>query len=201
MNFLKKTFTMFIAICITTSLFLTGCSGCSGCRPNIDEESVPEEMEKTDHYLLKGGVSPYKIVIPGDADTDELVAGERLQSLFKEATNVLLPIVQDTTLSTIDGDGEYILIGDNNFAIENDMVPQKADVKSTGYTIKTKDKYKQFLTYFTNFVAKENPYKTLCKDSKNKINKRHLRNCFNLFRLYLRKLLKEGFYKSISRNF
>ena len=140
MNFLKKTFTMFIAICITTSLFLTGCSGCSGCRPNIDEESVPEEMEKTDHYLLKGGVSPYKIVIPGDADTDELVAGERLQSLFKEATNVLLPIVQDTTLSTIDGDGEYILIGDNNFAIENDMVPQKADVKSTGYTIKTKDK-------------------------------------------------------------
>ena len=66
MNFLKKTFTMFIAICITSSLFLTGCSG---CRSKEDDVTETESIKKTDHYLLKGGVSSYKIVIPDDSAT------------------------------------------------------------------------------------------------------------------------------------
>lgn len=139
MKFIKKSLALLIVTCITTSFFLTSCSenenngGSSG-------GSAQEEIEKTENYLLKNGISSYKIVLPEDADADEVLAGERLQSLFEEATNALLPVVQDTDVLSIDSDDEYILIGDNGFAIENNMVPQETDVKSTGYTIKTKDK-------------------------------------------------------------
>lgn len=140
MKFIKKALTLFMATCFTTSFFLTSCSKDEPEESENNGGSSQEELESTGDYLLKNGASSYKIVLPDDADADETLAGERLQSLFEEATDTLLPIVQDTDISSIDSDDRYILIGDNDFAVANGMVPQETDVKSTGYTIKTKDK-------------------------------------------------------------
>ena len=140
MKFFKKALTVFMAICMTASFFMAGCSKDETEENEDNSGATNEELESAGSYLLKNGASSYKILLPEDADTDEVLAGERLQSLFEEATNVLLPIVSDTDISSIDSDDEYILLGDNDFAVENDLVPQEKDVKATGYTIKTKDK-------------------------------------------------------------
>ena len=71
MKFVKKALTLLMATSMTTSLFLTA------CKDNGGENPAPSSTD----YLLKGGVSSYKIVLPNDADSDELLAGERLQSI------------------------------------------------------------------------------------------------------------------------
>ena len=73
---------------------------------------MQDQPQATADYLLKDGKSSYKIVLPDDADADEVLAGERMQSLFKEATGVTLPIVYDTQIAGIDSDDAYISIGD-----------------------------------------------------------------------------------------
>ncbi len=140
MKNVKKSLALLLSIGLTTSFFLTSCTLGGNNSSGSESSSPQEEIEKTGDYLLKDGNSSYKIVLPDDADADEVLAGERLQSLFKEATDTFLPIVKDTEISAINSDDEYILIGDNDFAVENGMVPKQTDVKSTGYTIKTKDK-------------------------------------------------------------
>ena len=140
MKNVKKSLALLLSIGLTTSFFLTSCTLGGNNSSGSESSSSQEEIEKTGDYLLKDGNSSYKIVLPDDADADEVLAGERLQSLFKEATDTFLPIVKDTEISAINSDDEYILIGDNDFAVENGMVPKQTDVKSTGYTIKTKDK-------------------------------------------------------------
>ena len=140
MKNVKKSLALLLSIGLTTSFFLTSCTLGGNNSSGSESSSPQEEIEKTGDYLLKDGNSSYKIVLPDDADGDEVLAGERLQSLFKEATDTFLPIVKDTEISAINSDDEYILIGDNDFAVENGMVPKQTDVKSTGYTIKTKDK-------------------------------------------------------------
>ena len=140
MKNVKKSLALLLSIGLTTSFFLTSCTSGGNNSSGSESSSSQEEIEKTGDYLLKDGNSSYKIVLPDDADGDEVLAGERLQSLFKEATDTFLPIVKDTEISAINSDDEYILIGDNDFAVENGMVPKQTDVKSTGYTIKTKDK-------------------------------------------------------------
>ena len=140
MKFMKKALTMFLATTLTSSFFLTGCSTESNSSTSGSNDSSSTIEVATGDYLVKNGVSSYKIVLPDDADSDELLAGERLQSLFKEGTGSYLPIVYDNEISGIDSNDKYILIGDNDFAIENGMVPKQTDVGTTGYTIKTKDK-------------------------------------------------------------
>ena len=139
MKFIKKALTLFLATCMSTSFFLAGCSKDEPEESENGGDSGQGEIESTGDFLLKNGMSSYKIVIPDDADADEILAGERLQGLFEEATNTLLPIVEDSTITSITADDKYILIGDNDFAVANGFVPLQTDVKSTGYTIKTKD--------------------------------------------------------------
>lgn len=148
MKLMKKVWRLFLATSLSASFFVTGCSlfgnnssdSSSGNSSGGGNSSTQDEPMATSDSLLKNGKTSYKIVLPDDADADEVLAGERMQSLFKEATGAVLPIVYDCDISSVGSNDEYILIGDNDFAIQNDMVPAQTAVKSTGYTIKTKDK-------------------------------------------------------------
>lgn len=109
MKNVKKSLALLLSIGLTTSFFLTSCALGGNNSSGSESSSPQEEIEKTGDYLLKDGNSSYKIVLPDDADADEVLAGERLQSLFKEATDTFLPIVKDTEISAINSDDEYIL--------------------------------------------------------------------------------------------
>ena len=152
MKLIKNAWKLLLATTLASSFFLSGCvldldgtggsssGGGTSSSTGGGNSSSSDTTPVTGDYLLKDGASNYKIVLPDDADADEALAGERLQSLFKEATGYTLPIVTDNTISAIDEDDAYILIGDNDFALASNLVPAQADVKTTGYTIKTKDK-------------------------------------------------------------
>ena len=101
MKNVKKSLALLLSIGLTTSFFLTSCT-LGGNNSSRNENSSPqEEIEKTGDYLLKDGNSSYKIVLPDDADADEVLAGERLQSLFKEATDTFLPIVKEFGMNPV----------------------------------------------------------------------------------------------------
>lgn len=61
----------------------------------IHEETVVE----TDKYILYNGNTDYVIVIPEDASPIVSLAGEELQSIFLEATNIKLNILNDNDTS------------------------------------------------------------------------------------------------------
>ena len=82
MKFFKKALTVFMAICMTASFFMAGCSKDETEENEDNSGATNEELESAGSYLLKNGASSYKILLPDDADTDEVLAGERLQSLF-----------------------------------------------------------------------------------------------------------------------
>ena len=86
-------------------------------------------------YLIKDGLSNYKIVIPETAEGNEKNAAKELQAFIKEATGKELSIVSDSGLSA---GGRYISVGDTSFVPS--AVKTVADArKSTGYVIKTVD--------------------------------------------------------------
>lgn len=118
-----------------------------GCKEEEEESSTKEEtkqenpnryenIEETDGYLLKRGVSDYKIVLPAQAQTKEMLAVSELTALFKEATNFNLQTVTDENL-TFDENDKYIFVGETSVTKEQGLVPDKAELSTSGYTIKT----------------------------------------------------------------
>ncbi len=142
MKFIKKAWKLLLITTLASSFLLSGCKNDTDGTgdSSSSSSSLPDQILMEGDFLLKDGVSNYKIVIPDDADADEALAGDKLQSLFKEATGFTLPIITDNAISAPDSDDRYILLGDNDFAVEKGMVPAAASVKTTGYTIKTVDK-------------------------------------------------------------
>ena len=148
MKLIKNAWKMLLATTLASSFLLSGCvgggdstgGGGNSSSSNGGNSSSQDTTPVLGDYLLKDGASNYKIVLPDDADADEALAGERLQSLFKEATGCTLHIVNDNAISAINENDKYIFIGDNDFALANNLVPTQTEVKTTGYTIRTKDK-------------------------------------------------------------
>ena len=97
MKLMKKVWRLFLATSLSASFFVTGCSlfgnnssdSSSGNSSGGGNSSTQDEPMATSDSLLKNGKTSYKIVLPDDADADEVLAGERMQSLFKEATVTL----------------------------------------------------------------------------------------------------------------
>ena len=150
MKFMKNAWRWLLTTTLAASCLLSGCVGggdntgssdsSTGSGGGGDSSSSQGQTPVKGDYLFSDGTSDYKIVLPSDADADEALAGERLQSLFKEATGFTLPMVQDTAISTVGEEDRYIFIGDSGIAVEKGMVPNLTDVKSTGYTIRSQGK-------------------------------------------------------------
>lgn len=86
-------------------------------------------------YILKDGVTDYKVVVAATAKKDELSAVSEFTRLFREATGVTLLAVTDADL-TYSADAKYISFGENAFA-DGSGVEVTSDVKGNGYIIKT----------------------------------------------------------------
>ncbi|MBQ8658520.1 MAG: DUF4838 domain-containing protein [Clostridia bacterium] len=145
MKIFRKSVLFLMSALIATSACM-GLSACS-CSPqgnspvepsdNTDENHIVN-ITATSEKLLSRGASDFKIVYPSDANSEELMAVSELQLLFQEATDLKLPTVSDAAISEFDEENDkYIFIGDNKFALEQELVPAAEKYGRSGHVIKS----------------------------------------------------------------
>ncbi len=136
MRILKKSLLFLILIVIT----LTSIFGLVGCNDSVSSGDPNHKVNitKTNKKLLSRGTSEFTIVYPKESNSEELMAMGELQALFMEATDLKLPAITDDQISAFDkNQDKYIFIGDNKFAVEQDLVPSVATYGMSGYVIKS----------------------------------------------------------------
>ncbi len=94
-------------------------------------------QSETDKYVLKDGVTEYKILAPENMQSNELLAVDELKALFEEATGVELPLVQNDELAYSES-VKYIALGNTSFAEALGVAPTYAQVGQQGYVIQTR---------------------------------------------------------------
>ncbi|MDR3263866.1 MAG: DUF4838 domain-containing protein [Clostridiales bacterium] len=121
--------------------------------PTGGGEYIPAEPEAvgihldnstpTDRFILKNGVTDYKIVIRsaavgyGDYWMLETIAAKELTKFFEEATGVQLVTVKDTVVHYSD-DAKYISIGKSSFLTDSGIDIDYSQLPGGGFRIVTK---------------------------------------------------------------
>ncbi len=133
-----KKFSIIILSFIITLTSVFGLIGCNDKIASKTDGNHKVEITTTNKTFLSEGKSEYKIVIPASADSKELMASAELQTLFKEATGWILPVVEDEDLQQVDyKTDKYIFIGETSFAVSEELLPNKAKYGRSGYIIKS----------------------------------------------------------------
>lgn len=104
MNNIIKKLSVSLAIFVGVSFCFTSCKEepTNGPEPSNSDIFHGGTETLTNDYILRNGTTDYKIVIPKDPQPMEEYAANELQTLFLEATDVKLPIVDDSVASASD---------------------------------------------------------------------------------------------------
>ena len=115
-------------------VFSVGCKSKSSTKDSsTSEDSTGGQFSST--YLVKNGVSPYKIVVPNDPSTELSFAANELQYFFSLSTGIELPIIEEKAIS--DTEGKYLSIGDTKIAKEAEVDLSEDVLGRDGYQLKT----------------------------------------------------------------
>lgn len=145
MNKIKKITLMLVSAFM--SCILLGSVGCSCSKKkkeldyNIDiQGDVPGgihdyDISETGEFLLKGGVTGYKIVIPQNSEQNEITASIELSNLFYEATGVSLEVVKDGAVPA-QPSYNFISLGKTHLAESANISPGSI-LKTGGFIIRT----------------------------------------------------------------
>ena len=140
-RFLLKMSAMIIAV-----ILVAGVTGCAGKGGGIFQPGEGNEVSlrngvhvdrstETENYILKDGVSEYKIVIPGTSDPTITSAADELVEYFAEATDFILPVITDETVD-FSADAKYISLGDTELKEQANIV-YEGNLSRDGFIIKT----------------------------------------------------------------
>lgn len=137
---MKKIFTKVIAagLALTIAFSCVACSDCSNCGKKESEISHEYEVGETEHYLIEKAKSDYKIVISDEADNNEKTGAMEIQYFFKEASEITLPIVEDSQIA--ENEEKIISVGNTDFSKKAGVRADSAAIKAQGYVIKTDGK-------------------------------------------------------------
>ena len=141
---MKKTFKYIISALTFVMLFniaacSTGDDSSSSSGNNPTEKPVTEvELEESEHYLTKNGISEYTIVYPADTvlATPSSFAVTELQTFVYEATGVSLKTVVDTDL-TYSESAKYLSIGQTEVMASAGIELDLKELNAGGYIIKS----------------------------------------------------------------
>ena len=97
----------------------------------------PEDDKDTDYYLVKNGVTDYKIVIPTLAQPAEKTASRELQLFFEEATGIKLPIITDTGVA-FNANAPYLSIGNTSILQGSGVKVEYNELGRAGLKLVTK---------------------------------------------------------------
>ena len=95
-------------------------------------------MTATDKYLVKNGKTDYVLVADASLTGVENTAKEEFLELFKEATNIRMPVVSPNGL-THDANAKRICLGDNDLFKDSGIQLDKDTLSHEGVRIVTKD--------------------------------------------------------------
>ena len=140
-RFLLKMSAMIIAV-----ILVAGVTGCAGKGGGIFQPGEGNEVSlrngvhfdrstETENFILKDGVSEYKIVIPGTSDPTITSAADELVEYFAEATDFVLPVITDET-ADFSADAKYISLGDTKLKEQANIV-YEGNLGRDGFIIKT----------------------------------------------------------------
>ena len=148
-----------IGVLLVLALFISF-AACGKNKGDVDIVYVPEQTERVSNrynensdkwtkthwfeskerneYIVKNGVSEYKILIP-ELTTFTTFARDELVRFFNEATGVKLEVVQNESIAHT-SDGKYISLGDTNAFKTSGLSVDKTELGRDGVRILTKDK-------------------------------------------------------------
>ena len=138
-----KRFIKVISILLCLSVVL----GCFGCKeepkPQIEKEVYNGNhiytATETSEFILKDGVSEYKLVISGDTFSEAVMLSvEEFNNLFKKATGITLPMVYDNTIGQYSENSKYISLGNTSLVEQANISYDKEKLKTDGCRIITK---------------------------------------------------------------
>lgn len=101
MNKIVKKLSVLFAIILGASFCFASCGDKKTSNTNTNLVHGGTET-LTNDYILKNGTTDYKIVLPKEPTSMEEYAANELQTLFLEATDVKLQIVNDSAVTTAD---------------------------------------------------------------------------------------------------
>ena len=133
----------------TLSLATVGLSACQGggVGGNVQEPKINPEYvyngthiytaTETNDYLVKGGKTDYKLVIPAEAGESQAVATNEFVHLFKKATNINMEIVMDDQVTDA-SNGKYISLGRTTLLEKSGINTDYSKLTQDGHKIVTK---------------------------------------------------------------
>ena len=110
-------------------------------------------MTQTDEYLVRDGTCAYTIVIPDDAQEDEMTAALELEQLFSQATGCSLSIVEDASF-VYGADAKALAVGQVSFLEKAGVTLDAQQLGHSGFRIVTRGS--------SVFMAGATAYGTLC---------------------------------------
>lgn len=124
---------VFIAILCVVTIF-----SAAACNPSSEKENEGEDETAVieGEYLFKDGTSQYKIVVPENAEQEEVHAAEELQLFFNEATGVKPEIITDKGLSYSES-VRYLSVGETNLSEDAGVKADYEKLGSQGFVLET----------------------------------------------------------------
>lgn len=137
-----KILSFFCAMLLATSALM------GGCRKKEEEETGGHRVEgalrqynitETDYFIMKDGVTNYKIVIPENAGDTVKFAAKELNYFFYDATGKELEVITDKDISFTQ-DATYLSVGKTKLLQEAGVDVSEEELGSQGLRIATKGK-------------------------------------------------------------
>lgn len=145
---MKKIYRLVAIVLSITTLFLTACSDKGEGQLQTSQQTEGQlfndclhdyEVSVTSDFMVKNGVSDYRIVIESGSGYIWRLAQEEMQDLFKEATGVTLPIILDDNVDLTDGT-KNIIVGSKKLFGQANISLSENQLEKNGFVIKTVDK-------------------------------------------------------------
>lgn len=125
MRIIKKAICLLLCVVMLSSVV--------GCKDQEQSQAQGDTVSTTETYVIKNGVSPYKILIPENASVQLQFAANDFRFFFKEATGVELEI----TTSVDNVQGKYFSIGDTAIKSAAGVTTTFEEVNRAGYKVVT----------------------------------------------------------------
>ena len=132
-----KVFKRCLVISLSLVLLVISAFGC-GEDKGTEQTKDPENIAETETYLVKDGMSDYKIVLADTPRGYEAYAAEELVSNFKTATDIELTVINESQ-ANITADSKLLIIGETGLTSEAGVTADKNKYGANGFVIKRED--------------------------------------------------------------
>lgn len=137
---MKKYFSKLIAVvlaCVCLFSF-SACDKNSNSGSSYTPPSIRPEVKFTDKAFVVNGASDYKLVLPKDYHSREMVAADEFNAIFSMSTGFELGVVFDDEVEYTAKD-KFISLGQTEYLEKFNVKPDYNELSTQGYVMKTID--------------------------------------------------------------